>query len=98
MITLNNASQKQLRQYVEQIEQLQSEMKGIADDIKDKFTEAKGVGFDVKILRKVLALRKKSKAEREEEDAILTTYCYALGLRDTPLGTWADQQEGLAVV
>lgn len=85
MSTLQVSAQNQLRQFVEQIERLEEEKKAIADDIRDKFAEAKAVGFDVKALRKVLSLRKKSKTDRDEEEAILATYLHALGmLDDTP--------------
>jgi uncharacterized protein (UPF0335 family) len=80
MTTLQGAAQNQLRQFVEQIERLEEEKKGIADDIRDKFAEAKAVGFDVKALRQIVRLRKKSQTDREEEDAILETYMQALGM------------------
>ncbi len=70
----------QLRAFVERIERLEEEKKVIADDIKDVYAEAKGNGFDVKILRKVISLRKKKPQEREEEDAILDLYMHALGM------------------
>jgi uncharacterized protein (UPF0335 family) len=80
MTALQNSSQNQLRQLVEQIERLEEEKKGIAEDVKDKFLEAKAMGFDVKILRLVLRLRKKDKNERDEEEALLDTYLHALGM------------------
>lgn len=90
MTTLQASAQKQLRQLIEQIERLEEEKKQTVADIADKFTEAKALGFDAKIMRKVIALRKKSKDERDEEDAVLDTYLHALGmlgeLADTPLG------------
>ena len=61
----------QLRAFIERIERLEEEKKVIADDIKDVYAEAKGTGFDVKILRKIISLRRKQPHEREEEDAIL---------------------------
>ena len=82
MTTLQVSTQNQLRQLVEQIERLEEEKKALAGDIRDKFLEAKAVGFDVKALRKIVSLRKKSKADRDEEDAILTTYMHALGMLD----------------
>lgn len=82
MSTLQVSAQNQLRQFVEQIERLEEEKRAIADDIRDKFAEAKAVGFDVKALRKVLSLRKKSKTDRDEEEAILATYLHALGMLD----------------
>ena len=69
-----------LRSFVERIERLEEEKKVISDDIKDVYAEAKGTGFDVKILRKIIALRTKQPHEREEEDAILDLYMHALGM------------------
>ncbi len=80
MTTLQASAQAQLRQFIEQIERLEEEKKAIAADIKDKFLEAKSQGFDVKAMRKVIALRKKDADERQEEDAILETYMHALGM------------------
>ncbi len=80
MSTLQGAAQAQLRQLVEQIERLEQEKKALADDIRDKYLEAKGVGFDVKALRKIIQLRKKNKTEREEEESILEVYMHALGM------------------
>jgi uncharacterized protein (UPF0335 family) len=70
----------QLRSFVERIERLEEEKKGIAEDIRDVYAEAKGNGFDVKVLRKVIALRKKDANERQEEEAILDLYMHALGM------------------
>jgi uncharacterized protein (UPF0335 family) len=70
----------QLRAFIERIERLEEEKKSIADDIKDVYAEAKGNGFDVAILRKVISLRKKALHEREEEEAILDLYLQALGM------------------
>ena len=96
MTSLPNSAQNQLRQFIEQIERLEEEKKAIADDIKDKFAEAKATGFDVKVMREVLKLRKKSKDDRDEEQAILDTYLHALGmLADTPLGQAAMVRDGL---
>jgi uncharacterized protein (UPF0335 family) len=82
MTTLQASAQNQLRQLVEQIERLEEEKKALAGDIRDKFAEAKAMGFDIKALRKVVSLRKKSKTDREEEEAILATYMHALGMID----------------
>ena len=83
MTTLQSSAQKQLRQLIEQIERLEEEKKALAGDIRDKYLEAKAVGFDVKALRKIISLRKKSKSEREEEDGILEVYMHALGMLDS---------------
>jgi uncharacterized protein (UPF0335 family) len=94
MSTLQGAAQAQLRQLVEQIERLEQEKKAIADDIREKYLEAKGVGFDVKAIRKIIALRKKSKTERQEEEGILEVYMHALGMLANDSGRYevaADQ-------
>lgn len=77
----------QLQSIIDRIEKLEDERALLAADIKEIFTEAKGNGYDVKIIRKVLALRKKDAAQRDEEQALIDTYMSALGmLSDTPLG------------
>jgi len=89
-MTLQKSAQDQLRQYIEQIERLEEEKAALSADIKDKFILAKGTGFDVKTMRQIIRLRKKSKMERDEEEGILETYLHALGmLADSPLGDWA---------
>jgi uncharacterized protein (UPF0335 family) len=70
----------QLKSFVERIEHLEEEKKGIADDIRDVFAEAKGQGFDTKVMRQVIRLRKKEPAERQEEEALLDLYMHALGM------------------
>jgi uncharacterized protein (UPF0335 family) len=70
----------QLKAIIERIERLEEEKSGIASDIKDIFSEAKGNGYDVKTLRKVITLRKKDAAERDEEEFLLDTYRRALGM------------------
>lgn len=73
-------AQGQLRSIVERVERLEEEKKTIADDIKEVYAEAKANGFDTKTLRKVVTLRKKDRAEREEEEAMLDLYLNALGM------------------
>jgi uncharacterized protein (UPF0335 family) len=73
----------QLKSFVERIERLEEEKKGLADDIRDVFAEAKGQGFDTKVLRQVIRLRKKDTAERQEEEALLDLYMHALGMIPT---------------
>ena len=70
----------QLRTIVERIERLEEEKKTIAADIKEVYAEAKGNGFDTKILRKVISLRKKEASEREDEQSMLDLYMQALGM------------------
>lgn len=73
-------AKEQLMSIVERIERLQEEKKGIAEDIKEVYAEAKGNGYDTKVLRKVVMIRKQDAAEREEQDAILDLYLTALGM------------------
>jgi uncharacterized protein (UPF0335 family) len=70
----------QLKSIVERIERLEEEKKTIAGDIKEVYAEAKANGFDTKILRKVISLRKKEASEREEEQSMLDVYMAALGM------------------
>ena len=71
---------RSLRSFIERIERLEEEKKTIADDIKDVYAEAKANGFDTKILRKIVSLRKQDRDERMEEEAILELYKQALGM------------------
>jgi uncharacterized protein (UPF0335 family) len=70
----------QLRLFIERIERLEEEKKGIADDVKDVYAEAKANGYDTKTMRKVVALRRMETHVRQEADALLETYRAALGL------------------
>ncbi|MFC3691022.1 DUF2312 domain-containing protein [Chenggangzhangella methanolivorans] len=83
MSTVNpdEVAKDQLVAFVERIERLEEEKKGIADDIKEVYAEAKGNGFDVKVLRKVISVRKQDASERAEQEAILDLYLSALGMQ-----------------
>ena len=70
----------QLRAFIERIERLEEEKKALADDIKDVYAEAKGNGFDVKVIRKVVSIRKQDRDKRIEEETILDLYLAALGI------------------
>ena len=70
----------QLRLFIERIERLEEEKKGIADDVKDVYAEAKANGYDVKTMRAIVRLRRMEKNARQEADALLETYRAALGL------------------
>ncbi len=84
----------QLQSVVERIEKLEDERSILAEDIKDVYLEAKGNGFDPKIIKKLVALRKKDPSKVAEEEALLDTYKAALGmLADTPLGRAAMERE-----
>ena len=74
------ATDDRLRLLIERIERLAEEKKGIAEDIRDVFAEAKAVGYDTKIMRKVISLRRMKPDERSEEETILDTYKAALGM------------------
>ena len=76
---LNSTAQTRLKTIIERIERLEEEKAAIANDIKEVFAEAKGEGFDVKILRKVVRIRKQDKAKRQEEEALLDLYLSAIG-------------------
>ncbi|ANA12903.1 DUF2312 domain-containing protein [Acetobacter oryzifermentans] len=69
-----------LRSIIERVERLEEERKGLAGDIKDIFTEAKSAGFDVKVIRQIIRLRKQEPAEVEEQETLLDIYRRALGM------------------
>lgn len=77
---MDTAAAEQLRSFVERIERLEEEKANIASDIKDVYAEAKSMGYDTKIMRKLISLRKKKPHEREEEEQILTLYRMAVGV------------------
>ena len=76
---LTSAAQGRLRTIVERIERLDEDKAAVMADMKEVFLEAKGEGYDVKILRQVLRIRKQDRAKRQEEEAILDLYLLALG-------------------
>lgn len=80
MSEVQGVASDQLRAFVERIERLEEEKKTIADDIKEIYAEAKGNGFDTKVLRKVVSLRKQDMNERLEHEAVLDLYLHALGM------------------
>ncbi len=79
-------AQEQIRSIVERIERLEEEKKAIAEDIKEVYAEAKAMGLDTRVLRKVITIRKKDPHEREEEEAMLALYLHALGMAPHPGG------------
>jgi uncharacterized protein (UPF0335 family) len=80
MSDAHGVARNQLRAFIERIERLEEEKKTIADDIKDVYGEAKGMGYDTKIMKMVISLRKKDEQERTEQELILDTYLAALGM------------------
>lgn len=75
-----NIAADQLRQYIERIERLEEEKKGVGDDIKDVYLEAKATGYDGKIMWQIIRLRRMQPHDRQEMEAILQTYLAALGM------------------
>ncbi|HWD49091.1 MAG TPA: DUF2312 domain-containing protein [Rhizomicrobium sp.] len=74
-------AKEHLKSFIERIERLEEEKAALAADIREVYSEAKGTGFDVKIMRQVVRLRKLDTADRQEQDAILDLYLSALGMK-----------------
>ncbi len=72
-------AKEHLRSFIERIERLEEEKKALADDIREVYSEAKGTGFDTKVMRQVIRLRKMESADRQEQEAMLDLYLGALG-------------------
>ena len=77
-------AKEQLKAVVERVERLEEEKKAIADDIREVYAEAKGNGFDVKVLRQIVRIRKQDHNERMEQEALLDLYMAALGMQAAP--------------
>jgi len=71
---------EELKQFIERIERLEEEKKALSEDIREVFAELKGRGFDSKAIRKLVAMRRQDKSEREEQESILELYMQALGM------------------
>lgn len=69
-----------LKSFVERIEKLEEEKAGISEDVKEIYAEAKGIGFDTKIIRQIIRLRKMDKSDRQEQESILELYKQALNM------------------
>lgn len=76
----DNISAEQLRLFLERVERLEEEKRGIGEDIRDTYAEAKSQGFDAKIMRQIVKLRRMERHALQEQDAILETYRNAIGL------------------
>ncbi|MGA0604138.1 DUF2312 domain-containing protein [Caulobacter sp. KR2-114] len=76
---INATAQGKLKSIIERIERLEEDKAAVANDLKEVYAEAKGEGFDVKILRKVIRLRKQDTAKRQEEEALIDLYISAIG-------------------
>ena len=77
--TINTTAQGKLKSLIERIERLEEDKAAVANDLKEVYAEAKGEGFDVKIVRKVVRLRKQDTAKRQEEEALIDLYISAIG-------------------
>ncbi|HVY51192.1 MAG TPA: DUF2312 domain-containing protein [Devosia sp.] len=80
----DSVAQDQIRAFVERIERMEEEKRAIAEDIKEIYAEAKGNGFDTKVLRQIVRIRKQDAAERAEQEALLELYMTALGMAYAP--------------
>ncbi len=78
MTTFGGVSGSRLRQFIEQVEYLEEQKAGISSDIREVFAEAKSAGFDVKVIRQILKIRKMDNDEFQEQEAVLDTYMQAL--------------------
>ncbi|HTJ56340.1 MAG TPA: DUF2312 domain-containing protein [Devosiaceae bacterium] len=83
-VSSDSVAQDQLRAFIERIERMEEEKKAISDDIRDIYAEAKGNGFDVKVLRQIVRIRKQDRDERMEQEALLELYMTALGMSLAP--------------
>ena len=80
MNTFAGISGSRLRQFIEQVEYLEEQKAAVADDMKEVFAEAKSAGFDVKVIRQILKMRKMDQDELMEQEAVLETYLQALNM------------------
>ena len=76
----NSIAGDRLRSIVERVERLEDERKALTADVKDIYTEAKSAGFDVKVIRQLIRIRKQEPSEVEEQDALLDLYKHAIGM------------------
>jgi uncharacterized protein (UPF0335 family) len=81
MAKAGGVAAEHLRSFIERIERLEEEKKALTDDIRDVYSEAKASGFEVKVMRQIVKIRKMDKDELDEQEALLETYMRALGMR-----------------
>ena len=79
-MSTNSIDAGHLKAFIERIERLEEEKRALAEDIKDVYAEARGVGYDTKIMRKIVALRRQDAHKRREEEEILDLYLSNLGM------------------
>lgn len=75
-----------LKSFIERIERLEEEKRALAEDVKEIYSEAKGAGFDVKIIRQIVRIRKMDEDDRDEQEALLDTYLRAIGMKPERAG------------
>jgi uncharacterized protein (UPF0335 family) len=80
MADVGGIAGERLKSFIERIERLEEEKKALAEDIKEVFAEAKGVGFDIKTMRQIIKIRKMDQDDIDEQEALLDTYKRALGM------------------
>lgn len=80
MSDVGGIAAERLRSFIERIERLEEEKAGLSADIRDVYAEAKGTGFDAKIMRQIIRLRKMAKEDRQEQEELLDLYKQALGM------------------
>lgn len=80
MVEAGGVAAERLKSFIERIERLEEEKAALAADIREVYSEAKGVGFDTKIMRQVVRLRKMDETDRQEQETLLDVYKQALGL------------------
>lgn len=80
MTNVGGIAAEHLRQFVERVERLEEEKAALAEDIREVFAEAKSNGFDTKIMKQIIKLRKMEESEREEQESLLDLYMHALGM------------------
>jgi uncharacterized protein (UPF0335 family) len=90
-VSSDSVAQDQIRAFIERIERMEEEKQAIADDIKEIYAEAKGNGFDTKVLRQIIRIRKQDAAERLEQEALLELYMAALGMAAAPRESDEDE-------
>lgn len=97
-VDVGGIAAERLKQLIERIERLSEEKDALAADIRDVFAEAKAAGFDPKIMRQVIKLRRMEKDDRDEQAHLLELYMRALGMEGTPLGDYAVDRAAAALV
>ncbi|MBT3371996.1 MAG: DUF2312 domain-containing protein [Rhodospirillaceae bacterium] len=80
MVEVGGIAADRLRQFIERVERLEEEKAALASDVREVYAEAKSVGFDPKIMRQIVRLRKMNEADQQEMEALIDTYKHALGM------------------